>query len=278
MLPSLLGLASKVNTLLDRMSSDNATAIEDNLDSPVSDCAQTSDGWDAALATKLDAMAFTSQSIEFTTPATSSWTVPAGVSLVWLSMCGGGASGQARVQADNATAYTAEGGAAASSIIRMPYKVTAGASISYTVGVGGTGPSRSSDGTSNHDAGTDSVFGTITAPAAPANNIATTWITSPTTLAGGDGQDTGTGPGETVNPLYPGGASDITDSYHEAYGGGGSYFGIGGDGVENSPGATGEDGERGGGGGAAFADTGNTATAGSGGDGYILVEWVGPAS
>lgn len=273
MVPMLLGLASKLNTLLDRLSSLRAGYL-DRLDATISSRASAS-VWTSALASKLNALELTSQSEELTTPETSSWTVPANVSLVWVTLVGGGGSGTAKVATWNVSSSSA-GGAGGASLLRIPYPVTPGGTVTYEVGAGGAAQNTTS--TSTGVAGGNTTFGTLTALGGAGGS---TTDTATTGLLGGISAYTmpGAGSGDTVNPAYPGGSADA-GSYHTAYGGGGSFFGAGGNGDRHDDASVAQAGTRGGGGGGAITNngTGNTATSGKGGDGYILIEWVGSSS
>lgn len=84
-----------------------------------------------------------------------SFTVPAGVTQIWVSGCagGGGGGGGAGANGSAATSAGGGGGGAGQSIIRVPYTVTPGQSISITIGAGGTVGAGGANGANNGGAG-----------------------------------------------------------------------------------------------------------------------------
>ncbi|MBN6210681.1 hypothetical protein JYK21_29825 [Ralstonia pickettii] len=84
-----------------------------------------------------------------------SFTVPAGVTQIWVSGCagGGGGGGGAGANGSAATSAGGGGGGAGQSIIRVPYTVTSGQSISITIGAGGTVGAGGANGANNGGAG-----------------------------------------------------------------------------------------------------------------------------
>ena len=225
---------------------------------------------------------------EFDTPGAFSFTVPAGVTLISITACGGGGGGCA---SSNIACGCGGGGGAA--VLGMKRTVTPGQVISGTVGAGGQG----SDGRSNAANGGDTV------------------ITGVITLAGGEGASYerkpgraggyGGGMGGTVGYVFvdrnsesrtfippsagepgilglggsPGnmGAVDENQNYYAAGGGGGS-LGCGGRGDFNQEDQTSplRNGEKGGGGGGGYRATTSSSArvkAGKGGDGYVKFSW-----
>lgn len=279
MLPTLLGVPGKLYTILQRLTATRATNL-DYLDATVSGSARTSDGYSAALATHLAALQPATGATEYTT-GSGTFTVPTGVTVIYLSMTGGGSSGSAYQGTGGSSAY---GGSASGALIRYPIKVTSGQAISYTIGTGGAAVVRSSAGLIASNAGTASIFGSITVPGAASGTYQGVWTPDAKSLTsnqhtfflpGGDGGYSAVtvDDGEYVNPLYPGGAGASGYSSSYAGGGGSSFFGAGGDAAGETGDATASAGGYGAGGGAATSGLG-TATSGAGGDGYILVEYV----
>lgn len=177
--------------------------------------------------------------------SSGTFVVPAGVTTVWVSMCGGGGSGSS---GDGAATAHGGGGGGAAAVLSQSVAVTPLASIAVTVGAGGAasagGPPRQAG-----NAGGNSSFGAFI------------------TCNGGGGAGAGGGPGTS------GGAGGAQGGYSPGAiagspcSGGGSIFGAGG--VGPSFGAGGGAGY--GAGGAGGYGGGNPGAAGSAG--FVLVEW-----
>jgi|GEM_PF-1598644 len=98
----------------------------------------------------------------FTTPGNHTWTVPAGVTEISVTACGGGGGGAGRTGAHTGTApQGASGGGGAAAIIKRPFSVVAGQSIAITVGQGGSGGSTSNTTENNGAAGAATVIGNL---------------------------------------------------------------------------------------------------------------------
>lgn len=85
--------------------------------------------------------------------ASTTWTVPTGVTKVWVTMIGGGGGGPG-----NSNAYWGEAGKHGE-VIDQILSVTAGNSITVTIGAGGAGGTGSAQGS----AGSQTDFGSLTA-------------------------------------------------------------------------------------------------------------------
>ena len=250
------------------------------------------------------------------------FTVPSGVTLVWVTMIGGGGSG-----GEGATAGTGKGGGGGGGsgemISRRPVTVTPSANITVTVGAGGTGGNSGSGGEAGSNGGASSfaaASGTITAAggkggsggtgvggaggagggvnagsggtggngasgsagSAPTSRIE--WVCAG--AGGGGGGDAGAsykgGNGASMALFYGGTGGNGSANQGAGGGGAGSCFGAGGNGGNGAVGT-------GGTGGSASANTGaagggggqgNTTSGygGNGGSGFVLVEWISPAS
>ena len=191
----------------------------------------------------------------FTNVGTTTWTVPAGVTSVWVLVVGGGGSGGSSWTFWNETTgaiyITAGGGGGGGGVIeKTTYSVTPGTPISITVGAGGSGYGGSTSGG-------NSQFGTLIAYGGGANGNSFTNAPPPISTknggsgAGGtgylynytvspDGGVTGgtfnsNGGGGTTGQGYAGGSGFISAPPAQALGGGGGGGGgIGG----NATGAT----------------------------------------
>lgn len=212
--------------------------------------------------------------------SSSTFTVPAGVTTIYVSGCAAGAGGGGGGGATNSLGVGAggAGGGAGQSIIRQAFTVTPGASISITVpttgGTGGSGGSPSVPG-GQGSAGGNTVIGSL--------------ITlNGASLVGGGVNFTSSVPaGGTNGAGYPSGAhgSDGASGFNGGVGLGGMggsspYGGGGGNGRSGSTGAPGAAGGGygsggGGGGGGYGSGTGgaNGGAGGAGGPGLVIIEW-----
>lgn len=110
--------------------------------------------------------------VEFTTAGSSTWTVPAGVKRVFVTVVGGGGAGGAA----SSTTVGSGGGGAGAVYYRWPLSVTPGAVLPYVVGAGGVGAINTVGGT-----GTASSFaGMMATPGKGGSNLASI-------AGGGDG-------------------------------------------------------------------------------------------
>lgn len=176
--------------------------------------------------------------------SSGSWTVPAGVTQVWLSGCGGGGGGgnggAGSTGGTPGWAGGGGGGGAGQPISRQPFAVTPGSTISITIGSAGAGATVSSSGSGN-SGGT----GGNTVISGAGWNGGTT-----TTLSGGGGGG--------------GGGFSSTGGTNAGGGGAGSGFPAGSfgndttNGNASGSGGAGASGPFGGGGGAARSSTGGT--------------------
>ena len=184
----------------------------------------------------------------FTTVGATTWTVPAGVTQVWISGAGGGGGGG---RTTNTSAGAGGGGGAA--CMATAVTVTPLASITVTVGGGGPGTTAAS----TPAAGGTSSFGALVSLAGG----------SPPTYTGSQGIGGAAG--------GAGGAQGGAGGSQGAGSGGGTIFGSGGGGGINTaaatPGSTG--GLYGGGGGGGTSNGGTVGSGGAGAAGFILVEW-----
>ena len=208
------------------------------------------------------------------------WTVPEGVTQVYVSQCGGGGGGSA--------VYGCGGGAGAG-VYRQPVTVTPGETIACTVGAGGLG--NTSNATSMTDftsigatAGTDgtttSFGGYVTTPGGKGGYSSITNSSATQSYYGGDGGGTNGTKGESVCTGFAIGSSIITLNGGR---GGSGIFGAGGIGgrvnvTASSDYTIGGDaagyGAGGGGGGMYFTGkTGVWTRGGSGSNGIIIIEW-----
>ncbi len=166
------------------------------------------------------------------------WTVPAGVTTIYVSGCGGGAGGGAGIT----NSFTGWGGGAASSAILQAISVTAGHSLSITIGAGGAG---SASGGANIGS--------------PGGNTVLTDTTTSTTLLTLNGGSVAGNTSILFNSVGGNGSSGIS-----------SPFGAG----ANSSSATGENGNGYGSGGSGGGATSSTSWGGgNGAPGILIIQW-----
>jgi hypothetical protein len=212
--------------------------------------------------------------------SSGSFTVPAGVTQIWVSGCAAGGGGGATLATNSSSFITGgSGGGAGQSVRRIPIAVTPGQVIPVTIGAPGTG------GTPASDNATDGGATQLGAAGALLN-----------LLGGGKGK---VGSGATAFPAnyggpqggagYPGGsyASDTNVfSASTATGGNGGLGGISPFGAPGSPGRGAANqsvspfagsgyGAGGSGAGAAYTSTGSApgVAGGNGQPGYLEIEW-----
>ncbi len=202
------------------------------------------------------------------------WTAPAGVNYIAISMCGGGGGGAG---ADTSSNAAGGGGAGAESIERHIMKVTPGNTYSITIGAAGATGAHTAAGGNGGDTifvgDTDGSNYTLTASGglgAPSQTGAAA-TTGNIVLTGGDG-DTSSNPGAGVLRSIAGGAGGsgvgTNASAAAGGGGGGSAFGKGGESVAATAGVDGGIGAGGSGGG-----TNGNNSGGTGGVGIMILEY-----
>jgi hypothetical protein len=217
-------------------------------------------------AVNLGQLFFGSRKAIFTSSGT--YTVPAGITQIWVSGAGGGGGGGGGNQFSNgAQGAGGGGGYAGSSTLKTPVSVTPGQSLTITIGAGGAAGAGTS---SLANAGNGSAGG------------ATTIVSGSSTLINLPGGVGGSGANVyNTNYVYGGYGysfglclSAVDSSYAFsgllAVGGNGQFSPFstsgGGGGNNNNSGNTGTFGGGGGGG-------GSTANGGAGGNGYLIIEW-----
>lgn len=242
-----------------------------------------------------------SQGQVFTTPGANTFNVPAGVSLVEVTMIGGGGGGSTTITA----AQGGGGGGSGESVFRLPVVVTPGGTVTVTIGAKGTGGAAGSGSAQPGTDGGDTSFGSLwiakggkggSATASGAGGgvgggAARTGAPSTGALGspespchfggssgGNGGNATGTGGAQGGGSAgYVGGAAGASAS-SQAGGGGGAASPWGTGGAAGAGGAIGSSASAtaygaGGGGGGAKATT--TIGGGDGAPGYCLVTWIG---
>ena len=195
---------------------------------------------------------------EFTSPGSSTFSVPSGVTAVDVMVLAGGGSGGSG---------TAGGGGAGGMIEMNNYPVTPGGSVSYTVA---SGASPSGNGGGHGNQGDDSVFGQLTAKGGGRGGSGEPRRPGPPTSGGSGGGASG-----YPTYRYPGGSPGTQPSQpgnSGTFGFGNSGGNIGPDGGGGGGGAGGAGGPGGGGSGGpgrSSSITGTAITYGGGGAGSI---------
>ena len=183
---------------------------------------------------------FTYDSTTFNSSGT--FTVPSGIDTIYVTAAGGGGGG-----ANGTSGTGGAGGGGAAYVKSQKISVTAGSSISITIGEGGKGGSAST----STDGGTTTIgsYFTLNGGKSAAN--------------GGTG---GTGTGTGVIPGNDGAANSGRTG-----GNGGDSYGAGGTGSYSYSGTNGVDG--GGGAGGSGNSTSSNRGGGDGGDGFCIIEY-----
>lgn len=193
------------------------------------------------------------------------FTVPAGITSVWVTMVGGGGSG-----GSNAQSSGAGGGGGGAYCLKRAVSVTPGAGVAVTIGGGGGGVNNS-DG---NDGGASS-FGSVSVSGGIGGLGQSTF-----SMGGAGGGNGGVGigtnnasgrqPYPATGPGGRGGKSDTTTYWGSFSGGGGGLFGDGTNGSNNNSASAGANTGAGSGG----ASNGAWSS-GNGGSGMVIVEWLG---
>ena len=186
--------------------------------------------------------------------ANGTFTVPAGVSRVFVSLCGGGGGGSGGVLVSSSDLYAGGGGGGGQCYLRSPISVVPGQVIAVTVGSGGAGGS----GRGNGGACGASSFGALLTASGGGGGVYST-VGGNGGAAGGAGGQKG-GEGTALN----GATQQVVGGY-----GGGTLLGIGG-----TPSYGGNDAGAGyGAGGAGGPSRGALSAGGAGAPGVCIVEW-----
>jgi hypothetical protein len=243
------------------------------------------------------------QGQEFTTPGANTFNVPAGVSLVYVTMVGGGGGGSCTI-----TAATGGGGGGAGEIAEnQPVLVTASGTVTVTIGAKGTGgvtgQASAQPGVDGGDtsfgstfivrggkgaatSGTSGAGGGVGGGAAKgAANPGTAGVVGSIEAPCYFGGSSGAGGGSTTaanggigggSGGYTGGAAGTAASSQAGGGGGAStIWGLGGAGGNGGAvGTSATSTHYGAGGGGAGGKATTTVAAGDGAPGYCLVYWV----
>ncbi len=197
--------------------------------------------------------------------ASGTFTVPTGVTSVWVTMIGGGGSGTSGSGARG-------GGGSGSYCFKRPLSVTAGASLTVTVGGGGSGVA---SGNSGND-GSSTVFDTITVTGGIGGGKSAG--NSNNQLAGAGGSNAGAGSNATdmaalnASGSILGGRGGRTIFSGTSYGGGGGGgFADGTDAASGANSSAAAAANSGAGSGAVAASSGGAT--GNGGSGRVIIEW-----
>jgi len=195
--------------------------------------------------------------------STGSFTVPTGVTTLFITAVGGGGGG-----GSGDTNVGGGGGGGGAFVIKAGVKVTAGNSYTVTIGAHGVGVGGANDGT----AGTSTSF--------PADNVTLTcaggggglkYSSGGTGGAGGVASGSYSASGATAgSPVVTAGGTGGTRTGEPAGGGAGSPFGVGGVPVVDSAGGVGTGYGVGGAGG---SEGSSYQTGGNGTDGLVFIEW-----
>lgn len=228
-----------------------------------------------------------SGSQEWQEPGTYSFQVPAGITKLTITACGGGGGGSngSNIGDVGDGDYVGGGGGGGAAIVDEEYIVNAGETIQITVGAGG----------SQNNNGASTVIGSlVTLPGGKAGSATHTKNEhAPGGTAGGAGGGAGgygimsdsssiTSQSGANGIVGKGGTGQTSNTGYgrSCGGGGGGSLGNGGNGCKSDPGGLirATSGSRGGGGGGAYGHRNSNSsdyfsTAGAGGNGYVRIEW-----
>ena len=188
------------------------------------------------------------------------FTVPTGITAVWVTMTGGGGGGGGAYNGGGA------GGGASSVILAQRISVTNGENIVATIGTGGAGGGSTVSGSNGNTTSFGSYISVMGGGggAADANN----------------GINAVGGSAGKIFNLLSAFSAYSTNGYNGTYcnfcnanggKGGDNYFSVGGNG--GVPAGNGGNGTKGSGGGGGGDNSGTNGSGGAGGAGYVLVEW-----
>lgn len=205
--------------------------------------------------------------------ASGSFTVPAGVTTVYLSGCGGGGGGGGGAGfSSSASSYYAGGGGGGGggfSVVRYPVSVTPGQVIAVTIGAAGTAGASGAAGASGGAGGTGGAtnFGSLATLGGGSAGAGGTGGSA--TAAGGQGANIGGSWGSDGQSTFGGtGGSGGGGAFGAGGGAGRGGLGAGISAVNGSGFGTG-----GGGGGGCYSNSGIGGSGSAGMPGYLIVEW-----
>lgn len=190
--------------------------------------------------------------------SSGTFTVPAGVTTVWVTMCGGGGSGSV----NNYISSNIAGGGAGAYCVKQAVTVTPGASVTVTIGAGGAGVTDAAayqTQTAGND-GSATSFGSLSVSGG------TGGLTAGNDASNGVGGANGGGnglPGQSAGGR-PGKLS----------GGAGGLFGDGTNAARGTGNSSSAAANSGAGSGGAALTSGGGASSGAGGSGRCIVEWL----
>lgn len=203
------------------------------------------------------------------------FTVPAGVSTIYVSGCagggGGGSGGGSTVSASN-YGGGGGGGGAGQSQVRTPYAVTPGQVISITIGGAGSPGAGSSGSGATGTAGGSTVVGGLVALTGGAGGVLGNSLTSGFIAGGGAGAGYPSGSSGTDGQANTVGANGGAGGSSPFGGGGGAGRGANGAGMVGAA-AIGFGGGGGGGGGSYVLNSGIGGAGGAGAPGLVIIEW-----
>ena len=224
---------------------------------------------------------------EFTSNGT--FTVPAGVTKIWVTACGAGGGGGGCLYSSDAeyTVYDGNGGNGGAAVKRQPFSVTPGQSIAITIGAGGAIGSNSSGTPTAGSTGGSTVVGSlITLPGGYGGQVQRANQKNNNNIGAGAGglgayarrQYVVNGTASTYSTsTSSAGDGDYGIDNNKGYGiyggGGGGSLSYGGNGATTASAATAASYGGGGGGGASVRKSSTAYAPSKGGPGYCLIEW-----
>jgi hypothetical protein len=194
--------------------------------------------------------------------ASGTFTVPTGITSVWVTMIGGGGSGAAGTGGRG-------GGGAGAYCFKRPFSVTAGASLTVTIGGGGAGVLAAATG----NPGTSTSFSSLTVTGGSGGGVSTSTQNPVLAGAGGSAGATGTEGGVAEGSLLGGRGGQSLYNGTAYIGGGGGGFGDGTAASTTTLGNSANAATNSGAGSGAQAAAAAASSSGNGGSGRVIIEW-----
>jgi hypothetical protein len=211
-----------------------------------------------------DAVAITNAQL-FT--ANGTFTPPAGVTEIFVTMVGGGGGGGG----GNGGSGGGGGGGSGAHVIKMGLKVTPASNYTVTIGAKGTKGAAGGSGTAGGDTSIVHDLGTLTCPGGGGGTVTTAGAGGAGSGAYAGANSIGDAGGLAGTYVVNAGAAGGVKGNYGGGGGASSPFDLGGAGGARSSNANDAAGGFGGGGGAGGGDA--SGTGGDGAQGFVYVEW-----
>lgn len=203
--------------------------------------------------------------------SSGTFTVPTGVTSVWVTMTGGGGAGGSSISGSGAPS-----GASGAYTIKQAVSVTAGASITVTIGGGGAGVAAGVGASTSGGRGGTTSFGSVSVTGGYGGQFTGTNLQSYGVGGANGGAGFGYNPARLPGSVggTPGATGAFLSNNPAVWGGAGGLFGDGTDGNATAA-STSAAANTGAGAGGANSGGATTFASGNGGSGRVIVEWLG---